>query len=181
MNEIKMRKDYRDLGERTISDIERVIENGEIYSPKNKAKLKDILQKMDFNSANAIGEFTASIFGVDRADLLSSDRTMEVTYARWMYWYALYFMCRKSYRMIAILTSLETNGHKPDAICSGITKLQTEMKVNNSLQQKWDVIKKMIYIGRHPDAYDNPFSDPMPIQHVKVIKPKNVEIEIVEK
>ena len=37
----------------------------------------------------------------------------------------------------------------------------------------------MIYMGRHPNSYDNPYSDTIGYK-VKIYRPRNVQIEIIE-
>ena len=180
MNELKLKKDYMNIPGKTISEIEKLIDNGTIYDATNKEKIKEILRSVDFNTINSIGDFISSIFGVDRADVLSSDKTVEITHARWMWWYSLYFMLHKSYRMIAIFTSLEHGKRDPSIIALGINKLQAEMKNNYDLRRKWDIIKKMIYLGMHPNDYDDPFADGYhPREKIKISKSKNVDIEII--
>jgi chromosomal replication initiation ATPase DnaA len=181
MNEIKLKKDYMNIKEKTLSDIEKLIDNQSLYSEKNKEKLKEVLREVDFNTINTIGDFISSIFGVDRADMLSSDKTTEITHARWMWWLAMYFMLHKSYRMIAILTSLENGNRNPSIIANGVCKLQEEMKVNSDLRRKWEIIRQMIYLGKHPDNYHDPFSEGYrPKEKIKISKPKNIEIEIID-
>lgn len=179
MNENKLKKDYHNINKNIIDKVANIIKEGDITDPKNKELIKEYLANTDYEYCNCIGEFVASIFGVDKCDILAKDKSIELVHARCLWWYALYFMLRKSYREISILVNLEDVTWNEKSICVSINRIQEELTNNIELQTKWDIIKKMIYIGEHKNAYDNPFSMSMGYK-IRVYKPKGVKIEVIE-
>ena len=65
----------------------------------------------------------------------------------------------KSYREISLISSMEDIEWTYDSIGHAINRIQNEFKSDSILRNKWDIIKKLIYIDKYPDSYDTPFSD----------------------
>lgn len=179
MNENKLKKDYQNINKNIIDKIAHIIKDGDITDEGNKEAIKEYLSTSDYNYCSCIGEYIASLFGVDKCDILSKDKSINLVHARSLWFNAMRFMLRKSYREIAVLISLEDVSWSEATIADAVRRIEDELKNNIDLQAKWDIIKKMIYIGKHPNAYNNPFSAPTGYK-IKVFKPKNIEIEIVE-
>jgi len=177
MNERKLKSDYQNINKNVIDKVINIIKDGDITNPKYKDLINDCLNAVDYDYCNSIGDFVASICNVDRADMLSKDRSLNIVNARSLWWYALYFMLRKSYREISLISSMEDIEWTYDSIGHAINRIQNEFKSDSILRNKWDIIKKLIYIDKYPDSYDTPFSDFIG-RKVRIIKPKNLEIEI---
>lgn len=177
MNEKKLKSDYQNINKNIIDKVSNIIKNGDITNPIYKKDINELLRTIDYDYCNSIGEFVASICNVDRADILAKDKSTDIVHARCLWWYSLYFMLRKNYREISIISSIEDVEWSYEAVSAAITRIQSELQTDYVLQNKWDFIKKMIYIGKHQDAYDTPFSDTIG-RKIKIYKPKNIEIEI---
>lgn len=156
MDQDKIKEQYRAINDTTCKKIEEILEN------------------MDFNSCDNIGDFIAALFSVDRADMLSKDRTIKVVHARWMWWYAMYLMYHKSYSEIACITTFEGVERNSNSIVLSIKKLQSELKNNLDLRLKWAVIKTMV--SSRQDEVINTKSN----NKVRIYKPKHVEIEVTD-
>ena len=181
MNEYKLKKDYHNINKNIIDKVANIIKDGDITDPKHKDTINEYLKSVDYNYCNSLCEFIASLFNVDRADLLSCDKRSDITHARWMYWNTLYFMLRKNYREISTLSSIEGCRKDISTIGKGIETLNFEMKNDILLKSKWNIIQQFVFIGNHPNAYDTPFSDVIskPL-NITVRKPKNVKVTIID-
>lgn len=179
MNENKLKEDYQNIYKNTINKVANIIKEGDIKDPKNKDLIKEYLNNTDYEYCNCIGEFIASLFGIDRADMIVKDKSIEVVHARGLWWYALYFMMHKSDREISIMMELSDATWKETSICLCRNRIKDELKLDIDLRYKWDMIKKMIYIDKHPNAYDEPFSAPIGYK-IKIFKPKGIDVQIVE-
>ena len=178
MNESKLNKDYQNINKAIIDKVYNIINNGDITNPKYKPIIKELMESVDYNYANSIGEFVASLFGVDRCDMLSKDKTINIVHARSLWWNALYFIMGKSYKEISTISSLEDIVWNYNSVCESINRIGNEINNNYELQNKWDIIKKIIYIGKHEKSGDNNIGGS--IKHkVKIYKPKDVDIEVV--
>lgn len=78
MNCQKLKNDFINMKDKTLKEV------------------CDILRKYDMNWEISLSYFVASLFGVDRADMLSKDRSKDIVYARWFYWYVLREVCKKT-------------------------------------------------------------------------------------
>lgn len=179
MNESKLKRDYHNINNKVINNIANIIKNGDITDEANKEAINEYLRNTDYDYCNCIGEYIASLFGVDRCDMFSKDKSVTLVHARTLWFLAMRFMMHKSYREIAIMVSLEDVSWAEQSIIEAVRRIQDELKVNMDLQYKWDIIKKMIYLSFQPLSYDNPFSDTIGYK-VRVFKPRNVEVEVVE-
>jgi len=177
MDETKLKRDYADNPKWVIAQMSRIVENGGLADEGNRGTIMKFLQDVDYDNANAIGEFVASIFGIDRAGLLGKNKTVENIYARDMWWMALYYLLKKSYREIWIMSNFETEIDGRDRISKGIEKLKDDMKTNFDLCNKWDIISEMVRLGKHPGDYENGFSAPVG-REVRVIAPQNIKISV---
>lgn len=181
MNEYKLRKDYQNINKSIIDKIANIVENGSIANPKHKDAINEFMKTVDYDYCNSVCEFIASIFNVNRADILSCDKRSDITHARWAYWHTLYFSFKRTYREIAIISSLEGELKDISTIRKGIDSLQSEINGNSLLKNKISMIKQLIYIGNHPDSYDTPFSDVVSKDiHVMIKKPKGISIDVIE-
>jgi len=144
-------------------------------------EIERILKNYDYDTADAIYCFISSIFNVDSADMLSKDRTVSNVEPRWLWWYALYFMCHKTYKEIAELTAINGNEWETSSIKDGISAIQQRIDTDAYLRQKWVSVKKLIYLKYNPNNYTNNFSDPRGYtERLKIYKSKNVKVEIIE-
>lgn len=181
MNEYKMRKDYQNINKSIIDKISNIVQSGSIANPKHKEAINEFMKATDYDYCNSLCEYIASLFNVNRAEILSYDKRKDVTYARWSYWHTLYYSFRKSYREIAVMSSLEGEIKDISTIRKGIESLNYELKANDMLRKKLGMIKQLIYIGEHPNSYDTPFSDAISKDiHVMITRPKGVKIDIRE-
>jgi len=176
MNEYKLKGDYKNIKKNLLDKIEEIVADGDIYADENKDIINDFLQKVDYNHCNSVCEFIASLFNVDRADILTCDKHNGLVHARWMYWKTLKFIFLKTHREIAVLSSIEGHFVNAASINIGIKNLEEEMKMDYLLQQKWDIVKKLVYLGK-----DRKDEMPKEDMNVKILKPKGVNIDIVDK
>ena len=70
MNEYKLRKDYQNINKSIIDKIANIVENGSIANPKHKDAINEFMKTVDYDYCNSVCEFIASIFNVNRDDLL---------------------------------------------------------------------------------------------------------------
>lgn len=163
MNEQLIKKHFSMLHEAPFKEIEKILKN------------------YDYETFDAIGCFISSIFHIDSADMLSKDRTISNVEPRWLWWYALYFMCHKTYKEIADLTAIGGNEWETSSIKDGINSIQQRIDTDAYLRGKWVEIKRMIYLKYNPNNYTNNFSDPRGYtERLKIYKSKNVEVEILD-
>lgn len=173
MNESKLKQDYRNINKKCIEEIEKLKDSSEQICNES---IKEYLKDIEYNYYNNLCDFIASIFNVDRADIISSDKRMNVVRARWMFWMALKFLLKKTNQEISSLTDLEGKFFNASSISFGINNIQSEMKNDFLLAGKWEVIKKMILPPK--EIKDEDSKEEMTI---KIIKPKGVILDIIEK
>ena len=180
MNVEKLKKNYQGIDKNILEKVSEVIRKGEIGEEKNKSLIKKYLEEVNYDYCNNICEFICSLFHVDRSEVLSSDGRSDITHARWMYWNALSFMLKLTYREISVLSSVDGAKVSLSAISLGIGCLQEDMRTNMLLRNKWYAVKQMIFVNDNPDRYEEPFSEPIghPISHVHIVADKNVKFDI---
>jgi len=176
MNELKLKNNYKNIENDVINKVEEIIKKGNITDPKYKDIIKEYMNSVDFDYCNCIGDYVASLFGVDRSDMLSFDKRENVVRARWMWWLALHFIFKFSYRNIMIIVSIEGNVANKDVICRGISNIQEEMKSNSLLTNKWNIIKKMASADNHFASIEEN-KENKDIQ-ISVYKKKNTNVKV---
>lgn len=179
MNEEKLKREFANVNRNIIDKLQNVIKDGDITNPKYKGLINEFMNSVDYTYCNCIGEYIASLFGIDRCDMLAKDKTINVTYARNMWWLAMRYMLRKSFGEIALISSFESIEWDESTINHSVSKINKEIEDNFELRYKWDMVKKLIAIGKNGNAYDNPFSAKYGYK-IRVMRPKNVEVEVVE-
>ena len=182
MNENKLKREMQNVSENIINKLQNVIKDGDITDPRYKGLINDFMNGVDYTYCNCLGEYISSLYGIDRADLLVKDKTVNVAYARAMWWMAMRFMLNKPFSEIAVITSLENIEWSTSSITQSVNRLGEEMRDKNGsyeLKYKWDLVKKLIIIGRKPNDYDAPFSSTYGYK-IRVMKPHNVNVEVVD-
>ena len=90
MNESKLRENYKNIQNNTFKEITKILKNN------------------NYDVYNNLSDFIASIFNVDRSDMLSKSLDRDICRARWMLWAALYNFYEKTYEEIAAMTGLSS-------------------------------------------------------------------------
>ena len=164
MNESKLRENYKNIQNNTFKEITKILKNN------------------NYDVYNNLSDFIASIFNVDRSDMLSKSLDRDICRARWMLWSALYNFYEKTYEEIAKLASYEDNTTTGSGVLQGIKKLNEEMQNSINLKDKWFQVRQLITLGRSPHNYSNDLSKTMGYkpQRIKVCVPKDVEVDIVK-
>lgn len=134
MNEEKIQKDYCNLDEKTFKEISR------------------ILKKYDWNVYDSLSCFVASIFNINRGDMLSTANTKDdnILHARQLFWTGLHYFCGKSYQDIARLTLIEGGEYAPRTIGDNINSFEAERRTNQILDNKYHIIKNLIKLKANP-------------------------------
>lgn len=107
-------------------------------------EINEILRRHDYDWYISISYFISSIFGIDSTDLLSKDKSLSVVYARWMFWYALYTFCGKSYKSIAEFSGIDGASFIPATVKDGIRRIKEKIDTEPFFHEKWYVIKSII-------------------------------------
>ena len=135
MNEQKINKDFLDLESKDFKQIE------------------SILRHYDYDNFDAISCFISSIMGIKRADMLSKDKSEDLLDARYLFWYAMNYMSKKSYKQIADFCTLDGAHFEIGAISKGVNSIRQKIETNPYICNKWLMIKKMIYLKNNPTDY----------------------------
>jgi len=135
MDEKKISNDFMNLENKSFKQIEAILKN------------------YDYDNFDAICCFVSSIFGVNRADMLSKNKNGELTDARYMFWYALNYMTHKTYGDIAKCCVIDGGNVQPCTVSAGITAIREKIDKNPYLCGKWLMIKKMIHLKEKPNDY----------------------------
>lgn len=130
MNCQKLKNDFINMKDKTLKEV------------------CDILRKYDMNWEISLSYFVASLFGVDRVDMLSKDRSKNVVYARWFYWYTLRELTKKEYEIIAKETSVDDTIFAADAIKNGIRGIKELISSNSFYRDKWMMVKSMVSLKK---------------------------------
>lgn len=130
MNCQKLKNDFINMKDKTLKEV------------------CDILRKYDMNWEISLSYFVASLFGVDRADMLSKDRSKDIVYARWFYWYALREVCKKDYETIAQEVSIDDAIFVTSSIYQGISNMQELISSNSFYRDKWMIVKSMVSLKK---------------------------------
>lgn len=115
---------------------------------KTLKEVCDILRKYDMNWEISLSYFVASLFDVDRADMLSKDRSKDIVYARWFYWYVLREVCKKDYETIAQEVSIDDAIFVTSSIYQGISNMQELISSNSFYRDKWMIVKSMVSLKK---------------------------------
>lgn len=130
MNCQKLKNDFINMKDKTLKEV------------------CDILRKYDMNWEISLSYFVASLFGVDRADMLSKDRSKDIVYARWLYWYVLREVCKKDYETIAQEVSIDDAIFVTSSIYQGISNMQELISSNSFYRDKWMIVKSMVSLKK---------------------------------
>lgn len=130
MNCQKLKNDFINMKDKTLKEV------------------CDILRKYDMNWEISLSYFVASLFGVDRADMLSKDRSKDIVYARWFYWYVLREVCKKGYETIAQEVSIDDAIFVTSSIYQGISNMQELISSNSFYRDKWMIVKSMVSLKK---------------------------------
>ena len=130
MNCQKLKNDFINMKDKTLKEV------------------CDILRKYDMNWEISLSYFVASLFGVDRADMLSKDRSKDIVYARWVYWYVLREVCKKDYETIALEVSIDDAIFVTSSIYQGISNMQELISSNSFYRDKWMIVKSMVSLKK---------------------------------
>ena len=130
MNCQKLKNDFINMKDKTLKEV------------------CDILRKYDMNWEISLSYFVASLFGVDRADMLSKDRSKDIVYARWCYWYVLREVCKKDYETIAQEVSIDDAIFVTSSIYQGISNMQELISSNSFYRDKWMIVKSMVSLKK---------------------------------
>lgn len=130
MNCQKLKNDFINMKDKTLKEV------------------CDILRKYDMNWEISLSYFVASLFGVDRADMLSKDRSKDIVYARWFYWYVLREVCKKDYKTIAQEVSIDDAIFVTSSIYQGISNMQELISSNSFYRDKWMIVKSMVSLKK---------------------------------
>lgn len=130
MNCQKLKNDFINMKDKTLKEV------------------CDILRKYDMNWEISLSYFVASLFGVDRADMLSKDRSKDIVYARWFYWYVLREVCKKDYETIAQEVSIDDAIFVTSSIYHGISNMQELISSNSFYRDKWMIVKSMVNLKK---------------------------------
>lgn len=130
MNCQKLKNDFINMKDKTLKEV------------------CDILRKYDMNWEISLSYFVASLFGVDRADMLSKDRSKDIVYARWLYWYVLREVCKKDYETIAQEVSIDDAIFVTSSIYQGISNMQELISSNSFYRDKWMIVKSMVNLKK---------------------------------
>lgn len=126
MNETKLKKDFIYIRDNTIKEI------------------NDILEGYVYDWRIFISSFISSIFGIDEADLLSKDKSILTSRARWMYWYCLYMYCGEGYESISKMDSIDGASFTPSTVANGIFRIKLIIDKDPFYNEKWHIIKSII-------------------------------------
>ena len=130
MNCQKLKNDFINMKDKTLKEV------------------CDILRKYDMNWEISLSYFVASLFGVDRADMLSKDRSKDIVYARWFYWYVLREVCKIDYETIAQEVSIDDAIFVTSSIYQGISNMQELISSNSFYRDKWMIVKSMVNLKK---------------------------------
>lgn len=130
MNCQKLKNDFINMKDKTLKEV------------------CDILRKYDMNWEISLSYFVASLFGVDRADMLSKDRSKDIVYARRFYWYVLREVCKKDYETIAQEVSIDDAIFVTSSIYQGISNMQELISSNSFYRDKWMIVKSMVNLKK---------------------------------
>lgn len=130
MNCQKLKNDFINMKDKTLKEV------------------CDILRKYDMNWEISLSYFVASLFGVDRADMLSKDRSKDIVYARWFYRYVLREVCKKDYETIAQEVSIDDAIFVTSSIYQGISNMQELISSNSFYRDKWMIVKSMVSLKK---------------------------------
>ena len=130
MNCQKLKNDFINMKDKTLKEV------------------CDILRKYDMNWEISLSYFVASLFGVDRADMLSKDRSKDIVYARWFYLYVLREVCKKDYETIAQEVSIDDAIFVTSSIYQGISNMQELISSNSFYRDKWMIVKSMVSLKK---------------------------------
>ena len=130
MNCQKLKNDFINMKDKTLKEV------------------CDILRKYDMNWEISLSYFVASLFGVDRADMLSKDRSKDIVYARCFYWYVLREVCKKDYETIAQEVSIDDAIFVTSSIYQGISNMQELISSNSFYRDKWMIVKSMVSLKK---------------------------------
>ena len=130
MNCQKLKNDFINMKDKTLKEV------------------CDILRKYDMNWEISLSYFVASLFGVDRADMLSKGRSKDIVYARWFYWHVLREVCKKDYETIAQEVSIDDAIFVTSSIYQGISNMQELISSNSFYRDKWMIVKSMVSLKK---------------------------------
>jgi chromosomal replication initiation ATPase DnaA len=129
--------------ENSISDKMAALNNNNVDA------ICELLRQQEMPIIEYLADFVAALCDVNKEDMLGNTDRVNVTQARWLFWYAYRFMTNEPYEKIAQRTAI--NGYKfsQQGITNGANKMSMMIEQEPIWRKRWTIVKRII------KAYDN--------------------------
>lgn len=156
----------------------RTIEHLNFLEEKAERELSMLLKRYDNNKITFLSHFVASIFDIDTADMLSSNRNPHMKQARSMLYYAYSYMSGESAKRISERLKSDGINVTSATISNGLRRAVTLIDEDEDFRCKWNVVKEFINKKKSAKAESTRIDK----QYKVVLQvPNNVEVQIIKK
>lgn len=151
-----------------VEQINKEIMQGEIDVIQH---ICEALRKYEVHIPTHLSKFVASICGVDVKNMFSDCHNLEVSHARWLFWYAYRYTTNETYEKIGKLSTNYCGKYfSKAAVALSVKKMDELIEQQSIWKKRWFVIKQII------KEYNGLVIEPsVPIT---ITIPKNVELTI---
>ena len=135
------------------------------------SKIGELLREYNSSYKWLIAESVASVCDVDKEEMLSGNRDIHNTHARYLYWYALKYLTHDSNLVIGE-TSIPNKIYTTDCVRKGINSILNLIDKNTQWNKRWQIVKNII------STIKKDIETERTIKKVVISVPEGIEVEI---
>lgn len=107
------------------------------------SKIGELLREYNSSYKWLIAELVASVCDVDKEEMLSGNRDIHNTHARYLYWYALKYLTHDSNLVIGE-TSIPNKIYTTDCVRKGINYVIKLIDYHPQWAKRWRAVKRVV-------------------------------------
>lgn len=140
----------------------------------------ECLKKRDIAIRNFLADVVATLCDVDKNAMLTTGNVVNISQARWLFWYAYRYMTSESYAKIADITaSLNGKHFTLQSVASSVSRMAMMIDKEPMWKKRWEILRRIIKSNENTTSEKN-IDNTIVIHVPKGIK-EFINIEIKEK
>lgn len=160
-----------------MNDVERHRDFNGTLERELMQEICAIIRKYNISIKNKLECLVAELCNVDVEDMMTDTKNMQNVQSRWLYWYALRYMTKESYKAISRNTSYERK-FTIQCVCLSISKMSNMISANTIWTKRWTILKQIIKCSL--DCTTQELWNENKDITIKLTTPKGVKVEINE-
>lgn len=148
-------------------------------SNNEKETIKTVCDALNGHEAmirSCLSDFVASLCGVSKEEMMSGQGGVDVTQARWLFFYAYKYMTGDTCERIGSFVSSADGGtYRAQSVSYGISQMSSYIDSFHVWNKRWTILKSVIKKVRDLKIEESPTD-----KSVKIIVPKDTKVELIK-